>query len=110
MTGAAPPGSEDDDATADAQRWGISLDDSWTRPSGDGGLWARHLPAFLAFSTVGTQWRVAAGMNGFAHIGLDYGGVKAGLDLAGITLTPGEWDDLRDIEAGALEALNGSRA
>lgn len=46
-------------------------------------------------------------MNGIAHIGLDYAGVKAGLELAGVELTPSQWDDLRDIEAGAMDALNG---
>lgn len=46
-------------------------------------------------------------MSGLAYIGLDYGGVQAGLALAGIQLTSGQWDDLRDIEAGARDALNG---
>lgn len=56
---------------------------------------------------VATQWRVGGGMNGSSFIGLDYGAVKVGFDLAGIEITPSAWRDLRDIEACARDALNG---
>lgn len=40
-------------------------------------------------------------------VGLDYAAVRAGLDLAGIEMTPGRWGELRMIELGARRALNG---
>lgn len=109
MSGAAEPRTEDDDASADAARWGFTLHPSWSRhePEEHDGLWARHLPAWLAFLAVSTQWRMAAGMTGAVYLGLDYTAVKAGLDLAGIEVTPEVWRDLRDIEDGARAALNG---
>ena len=39
-------------------------------------------------------------------IGLDYTAARAGLDLAGIEMTPGLWAEVRDIESGAIEELN----
>lgn len=39
-------------------------------------------------------------------LGLDYAAARAGLDLAGITPSPVVWQQLRLIEAGALEVLN----
>ena len=39
-------------------------------------------------------------------MGLDYGAVRAGLDLAGIVLTPAQWADVQMIEAGAKAARN----
>jgi len=40
-------------------------------------------------------------------LGLDYTAVRAGFDLAGLSITPLVWDQVRLIEAGALQALNG---
>jgi hypothetical protein len=39
-------------------------------------------------------------------MGLDYGAAKAGLELAGIEVTPETWADLRVIEEGAIEEMN----
>ena len=36
--------------------------------------------------------------------GLDYAGARAGLEVAGFTVTPALWADIMMIEAGALEA------
>lgn len=56
-----------------------------------------------------TQWVVAGiGMAGLLTIGLNYANAKAGLELAGIDVTPDLWDDILVIEAGALPALNES--
>jgi hypothetical protein len=49
---------------------------------------------------------VAASGFGSRYLGLDYSGVEAGLRLAGIMLSPEQWDDLRSIEAGAMKELN----
>lgn len=71
------------------------------------GLWAEHLPALEGFLAVDGQWRVAAGgMGGLVWLGLDYGAARAGLELAGIALTPAAWGELRLIEAGARDELN----
>lgn len=42
-----------------------------------------------------------------AVIGLDYTAVRIGLRAAGLRLDPDGWCDLRLIEAGAIEAMNG---
>ena len=53
--------------------------------------------------------RAGEGGGGRVHfLGLDYHGVKAGFELAGIALTPGLWSDVQLIEAGAIAALNRS--
>jgi len=39
-------------------------------------------------------------------IGLDYTAARAGLELAGISITPECWSDVRVIEEGALMELN----
>ena len=39
-------------------------------------------------------------------IGLDYAAARAALDLAGMTVTPEIWADVRAIEGGAIEELN----
>jgi hypothetical protein len=48
-------------------------------------------------------------MGGVAVTGLDYAGARAGLDLAGIAMTPTLWADLRQIEHGAVAAMNEAR-
>ena len=42
-------------------------------------------------------------------LGLDYGAVPAALQLAGISITPATWAEVRCIEAGAIEELNRER-
>lgn len=64
----------------------------------------RCLRAFLAVSG---QWRIVAAGDSQLWKGLDYTAVKAGLDLAGIAVTPAEWADVQIIEAAATAALNG---
>ena len=78
------------------------------------GVWPDHADAMRAFLVVSTQWRMASlalGMAGgrLIAIGLDYGGVRAGLELAEIAVTPGLWASLRQIEAGAVTAMNEAR-
>lgn len=41
-------------------------------------------------------------------LGLDYTAVRAGFDLAGLTVTPPLWDQVRLIEDGAKHVLNGA--
>lgn len=57
----------------------------------------------LAFLRINTQWRwVAPGDGTFRRVGLDYSGVRVGLEMAGIEMTAELWADLQLIEAGAL--------
>lgn len=73
----------------------------------DEGLWEEHAPALSAFLVVSGQWRTRpTGMGGSRWIGLDYGAARAGFDLAGLTVSPAVWADVREIEAGALDELN----
>lgn len=70
------------------------------------GLWPEHLPALRAYLAVADQWRIVMGDKAI-WLGLDYTAVRAGFDLAGLTLTPAEWADVQTIEEGARAALNG---
>ncbi len=67
----------------------------------DGGfeVWEENWPALQAFLAVQTQW--LRGMSG--PTGLNYAGVRAGLDMAGIEVTRELFDQLRTMEAAALE-------
>lgn len=79
----------------------------------DDGLWPDHLPAWRAWCAVSGQWRtqVVAGLETVRVIwlGLDYGAARAALELAGLAMTPGLWSEVRLIEQGAIEELNGGR-
>ncbi|MFZ5710349.1 MAG: DUF1799 domain-containing protein [Pseudomonadota bacterium] len=95
-----------DEAARDAERFGLEPPRA---PEGFG-LWAGHVHAARAFLAVDTQWRVAGGGFGMAVIGLDYTAVRIGLRAQGIRLDPDGWQDLRQIEAGAVEAMNEARS
>lgn len=69
------------------------------------------MDALNAFLHIQTQWVVTGvGMAGMITIGLNYASAKAGLELAGIEVTPDLWDDILVIESGALPALNESNS
>lgn len=65
------------------------------------------MPAVEAFLAIASQWRIVDGWNGRRVIGLDYTAARAGLELAGIEVTPGVWAEVREIERGARAAMNG---
>ncbi len=72
------------------------------------GIWPENVPAVEAFLRVQTQWRYACPGDGTVRrLGLDYPGVKAGLDLAGAEMTPDLFAELQVIEAGVLAADHG---
>lgn len=72
------------------------------------GIWAENVPALAAFLSIGSQMRwIAPGLGAARAIGLDYQGARAGLDLAGVAVTPALWADIRVIEGAAVAALNG---
>ena len=62
-----------------------------------------------AFLSVASQWRTAAlGAAGVEWLGLDYTAVRSGFRMAGIKVTPELWDQIRFVEWGACNALNGN--
>lgn len=48
-------------------------------------------------------------MGGVAATGLDYAGARAGLELAGLEVTPALWADVQLIEHGAIAAMSEAR-
>ncbi|GLS86683.1 hypothetical protein GCM10010873_16570 [Cypionkella aquatica] len=74
------------------------------------GLWEDHLAGWNAWCAVSGQWRTAPLSGNWGGkviwIGLDYASARAALDLAGLTVTPEAWADVRAIESGAIEELN----
>jgi hypothetical protein len=74
----------------------------------EAGLWPEHLPALEAFLAVRSQWRMVARFGAPPlFVGLDYTAAESGLRMAGIAVTPELWTEVRLIEEGAIEALNG---
>ena len=66
------------------------------------------MDATFAFLAVSTQWRRIGRADGSVFTqGLDYSGARDGLALAGIDVTPEIWSQVRFIELGAKDALNG---
>jgi len=63
--------------------------------------------ALLAFLAVASQWRIACPAEGaMRRTGLDYQAARAGLDLAGVTVTPELWADIQTIEFAVIAAGN----
>jgi len=90
-----------------------ALDALWDASTGgdDDGVWPENLETVRAFLAVTTQFRVVSVGGGFAPsrlvtMGLDYAGVRAGLDAEGFAITPELWRDLREMEGAAVAALN----
>lgn len=76
-----------------------------------GGVWAENAAAVAAFLLSASQWRVVASADGaLIFLGLDYSGVRAGLDAAGMPVTPALWEELRVMEGAARDILNGGAA
>lgn len=101
----APPA---DDAASDAACWGIPQPQATKED--DAAVWEENVPALLAYLEVSTQWRIVSLAEGGLHaVGLDYQGVKVGLELAGTEITPALWSDLQMVEIGARAAMNGEK-
>lgn len=104
ITGALTGPAPEDEVARDCAAFGIAPP---ALPVEQTALWACHLAPLNAFLAIGNQWNVVSGTKGLRFIGLDYTATQAGLTLAGITLGPDEWADLRVIERAATAALNG---
>ncbi|MCF1744618.1 DUF1799 domain-containing protein [Paradevosia shaoguanensis] len=77
---------------------------------GAGTVWRVNEPAVRAFAFSATQWRTTqlrteTGAKIY-WIGLDYAGVRAGLDGLGVPITPDLWAGLMVMENEAQKALN----
>lgn len=109
MGGAAGP----DEAIEDAEAFGFPAEviaqlRQSGGPSGTIDIWPENWPIVQAFTAIATQWRTAPmGLGGYRYLGLDYTAAKAGLDLAGITLTADQWKGVRVMERAATAELNG---
>lgn len=71
------------------------------------GIWRQNEVSVAAFLSITSQWRVAAGMKGLFYLGLDYASALAGIEAAGMEVTPELWTDVRLMERTARDALNG---
>ena len=61
-----------------------------------------------AFCAIFSQWRIVALASGrMFYSGLDYAGTRAGLEEAGIAVTPQLWAGIRIMEIEAKRVLNG---
>lgn len=93
---------------ASAEAWGIPPE-ALPDDDQDNGVWPENEDAVRAFLAVAGQWRTgAAAMGGVLWLGLDYAAVRAGFALARIRMTPELWDQVRLVEVGARDALNGA--
>lgn len=73
------------------------------------GLWPEHVAAVETFLAISGQWRVLPRWGAPPHyLGLDYAAAEAGLRLAGVTVSPARWEEVRLIECGAMAELNGT--
>ncbi|MBN8955731.1 MAG: DUF1799 domain-containing protein [Rhizobiales bacterium] len=75
-------------------------------------MWPDNVEIVDAFLVVSSQFRFASIGGGLIPqrlicIGLDYTAVRAGLELAGIAITPEQWEGVRVMEIAAREAMNG---
>lgn len=97
-----------DRVRADAARMGLALPPDPEPPAAE--IWEEHIPAWRAWCAVSGQMRTEtlSTMESarIVWLGLDYGSASKGLDLAGIEISPETWDDVRTIEAAAVEELN----
>jgi len=109
VRGAAGP----DDAVADAEAFGFPAEViEQLRQSGSANgkveIWPENWPIIHAYAAISTQWRTAPiGMGAYRYLGLDYTAAKAGLELAGITVTTDQWKGVRVMERAATIELNG---
>jgi len=98
-----------DSALEDARLWGLDLTGEDLEGGGEMAVWVENVTAFETFLAVSTQWRSSATADGhMMTLGLDYTGVEAGLKLAGLKISPELWTEVRIIEAGARDAMNGN--
>ena len=122
-TNAGSAAEPEDEAVADARRWGLPDDQvaalaarlgpgSGQRPGGEvfDGVWPDNRPAVDAFLAASSQWRTAATMEDghlrTRYIGLDYAGAAVAWAAFDIDPAAAFRGGLRRVEAAARDALN----
>jgi hypothetical protein len=71
-------------------------------------VWPENWDTVAAFVAISTQWRALAMPTGhIRYMGLDYTGARAGLDAAGVEVTPELWTGIRIMEDAGRAAANG---
>ncbi|WP_439523264.1 DUF1799 domain-containing protein [Marivita sp.] len=83
-------------AARDAELWGIP----WREP--ETGVWPENAEAVRAFLRIQSLFRFPGAFGGTC--GLEYGGVRDGLEMAGFEITPELWAQLQCVERGAIDA------
>lgn len=97
--------SENDD---EAAFWNI--DPALLTTTETAGVWSINVQAVTAFLNIDSQFRMTALAGGGVLVnGLDYQGARAGLEMAGVTITPDLWGDIQLVEAGAVGEMNRGR-
>ena len=76
---------------------------------GDGALWRENVPVVEAFLCASTQWRTQVLGRRLLYLGLDYEGARAGMEAAGMTITPDLWMGVQAMEAEACSTLNAAK-
>lgn len=72
-------------------------------------VWPDNMAIVDLWLAIASQWRTAPLADGRVHwIGLDYGAVRAGFELAAAIVTAALWAGVRDMERAAAAALNGA--
>jgi hypothetical protein len=90
-----------------------AIREAMQRPAeGDEGVWPENVGVVEAFLSISSQWRTASIGGGLSpsrlvYLGLDYAGARAGIEAAGIAITPELWAGVRVMEDAACDALNG---
>jgi hypothetical protein len=111
-----------DEASLANMRLALAVHAQRSGANDEEGVWPENWETVMAFLEVDTQWRTAPvggaaafGIGGgMMHpvvpvfIGLDYTASRAGLEAAGVVVTPELWRGLRIMEAAACDALNES--
>lgn len=100
------------EAAEDADRFGLPAEIAAQLDSKEKSfaIWPANMHIVNAFVSVSSQWLAIPLANGRVHwAGLNYPGVRIGLEQADIALTPSQWSGLQAMERAAAAALNGYR-
>lgn len=93
---------------SDAEILGVSLPDSYFEPE-TCDCWPEHWDALQVFLSCGSQWRTIAGAKAIIYQGLDYGAIETVIRLRGIAEPWQVFEQVGQIERGALEVINGAQ-
>jgi hypothetical protein len=98
---------------ADIAALRTKLSEPAARVEAGDGIWPENAAIVAAFLAASSQWNLVSIGGGMApgrllFVGLNYPGAIAGIEAAGVVITPELWAGVRIMEAEAREAMNGS--